>query len=202
MDSNSKEEQPDFSNLLMLINAFETELSSISPAHFPPPISSSSKFYRRPYKKLRSSNSPPHGWLVSHLRMRGTPPLYFGHKVLTLTDTGPNHYRFLLSKDMAGRILSESNTAMTEAEKERARSPKGGLNVVVLDLAGREWELEFKYWNSNKAQVFSGRKWRELVEANGLVEKVDRIHVFVFRAAGIGPGNSLLRFALIHETKE
>ncbi|KAG9455920.1 hypothetical protein H6P81_000428 [Aristolochia fimbriata] len=136
----------------------------------------------------------PGDWREALARMSSnTTPLYVGVKELTTTDVSGSANRFLPTKNMQSLLWK----TVSKEEDKKVRSEKG-LQVTVLDGAGRSYELTLKLWGSQNWMVFNGKNYRKFIKDSGL-RAHNRLHLWVFRRADL-PQRSLC-FALVRDAR-
>ncbi|XP_051198510.2 uncharacterized protein [Lolium perenne] len=103
-------------------------------------------------------------------------------KVAEQSDVQPGQNRLLLTKDtVRGGSIPEVFPELVKL-REDGLSAEVKVPVMVLDGEGREYAVNLRYLNSNRAYRIMGPPWRLFVHASGM-SKGDRLDLYTCRRA-------------------
>ncbi|KAM0857794.1 hypothetical protein ACQ4PT_048246 [Festuca glaucescens] len=104
-------------------------------------------------------------------------------KVAEQSDVQPGQNRLLLTKDTVRGGSIPKVFPELEQLREDGLNAEVKVPVMVLDGEGREYAVNLRYLNSNKAYRVMGPPWRLFVHASGM-SKGDRLDLYTCRRAG------------------
>jgi hypothetical protein len=103
-------------------------------------------------------------------------------KVAEQSDVQPGQNRLLLTKDTVRGGSIPKVFPELEQLREDGLNAEVKVPVMVLDGEGREYAVNLRYLNSNKAYRVMGPRWRLFVHASGM-SKGDRLDLYTCRRA-------------------
>lgn len=94
------------------------------------------------------------GWRSVHRELGGSELVGIGEKTVTNSDRDTHQSRLLLTNDLMAKVYKQVSNK-TEKEVDKINSD-GGLEVKVIDEAGREYNMRCRYRECHRGMVING----------------------------------------------